>query len=158
MLCIGTLILHGFRHLDFSLVIRTTGSRSSPQKPETESRQLNAEHRPPSNQISGGLVLGDTIAPSFDADFVLRRVIDGSLSFVFLSLTCRVPSRLFPRRSLPWLFTTAARGGLESASGSRIRRANLHLLWSFSLSNESVLIPPLLVAATAHMVQDAIPS
>ena len=114
-------------HLDFSLDIETTGSRSSLQKPETESRHLYAEHRPHSNQISDGLCPGAANRPQFRCHFsVLRRVISDSLSFVFLSHTCRF-SRLFPRRSPPWLFTTAARGGLKPASGDRLRRAFLHL-------------------------------
>lgn len=52
-------------HLDFSLAIETTGSRSSLRKPETESRHLYAEHRPPSNQISDGLRPGRSKRPQF---------------------------------------------------------------------------------------------
>lgn len=52
----------------------------------------------------------------------------------------------FPRRSLPWLLTNAARGGLESAPVSRFRRAYLHLPCSYahlsvaSFSHLSVLV------------------
>ncbi|MGW8223591.1 MAG: hypothetical protein ACWGP1_15705, partial [Syntrophobacteria bacterium] len=37
----------------------------------------------------------------------------------------------FPKRSPPWLLTTAALGGLKSAPASRLRGAHPHLLHSF---------------------------
>ena len=38
----------------------------------------------------------------------------------------------FPKRSLPWLFTNAALGGLEPAPASRLRGAHPHLLCSYA--------------------------
>jgi hypothetical protein len=38
----------------------------------------------------------------------------------------------FPKRSPPWLLTSAALGGLKPAPASRLRRAYLHLLCSYA--------------------------
>jgi hypothetical protein len=54
------------RHLDFFLCIKATGSRSSLEKPESDSRHLYAGHHPPNNQVAGGFILGELPAPSFD--------------------------------------------------------------------------------------------
>src|SRR5215467_6845406 len=43
-----------------------------------------------------------------------------------------IMSRLFRKRSPPWLLTTAACGGLRSAPDCRTRRALLHLSYSYA--------------------------
>jgi hypothetical protein len=52
---------YGFSHLDFSLSIKSTGSRSSIRKPRSDSRQLHAGHH---------LILEDNDASSFDVIFL----------------------------------------------------------------------------------------
>src|SRR5262252_4280600 len=44
-----------------------------------------------------------------------------------------IMSRLFRKRSPPWLLTTAACGGLRSAPDCRTRRALLHLSYSYAM-------------------------
>ncbi len=48
------------------------------------------------------------------------------ISYLTGSLSC-----LFPWRSPPWLLINAAHGGLVTTSGSRHRRAHLHLSYSY---------------------------
>lgn len=88
--------------MSFSLHIETTGSRSSLQKPETDSRHLCAERRPPSNQLSGGLFPGGSTSPQFR-----RRLscYDASSVIHFRSSFCLVPARLIP--AFPSTLTTA---------------------------------------------------
>jgi hypothetical protein len=79
----------GFSHLCFSLGIRAPGSRSSARKPESDSRPLHAGCHLPNTQVPGRLVPEVEDAPGFDRRvFSLRRVIEGSLPFVSLTLTC----------------------------------------------------------------------
>jgi hypothetical protein len=56
----------------------------------------------------------------------------GSLALASLNRTCRNHVPTFPQRSLPWLLTRAACGGLRSASDCRTRRALLHLSYSYA--------------------------
>ena len=56
----------GFGHLDFSLRIEATGSRSSFGKPRPDSRDLYTGHHPHSHQASCGLILQISHACSFD--------------------------------------------------------------------------------------------
>jgi hypothetical protein len=53
-------------YLSFYLGIGTTGSHSSTQEPESDSRPLYAGRRLPGNQVSGTLVPGEIPAPGFD--------------------------------------------------------------------------------------------
>jgi hypothetical protein len=46
----------------------------------------------------------------------------------------------FPKRSLPWLFTNAALGGLKPAPASRLRGAHPHLLCSYAHFIQSALV------------------
>ena len=46
----------------------------------------------------------------------------------------------FPKRSLPWLFTNAALGGLKPAPVSRLRGARPHLLHSYAHFIQSALV------------------
>ena len=95
----------GFCHLVFSLGIGTTGSRSSIQKPETDSRPLYAGCHLPSNQVTGKLVPGDRNAPGFgNNNMVYDASSKGSLSFVSLFHTC---SRYSLDTLTPTLTTTA---------------------------------------------------
>src|SRR5690554_940301 len=57
----------GFSHLCFSLNIGTTGSRSSAQKPESDSRPLYAGCRLSSNQVSDKLIPEGRNASGFDS-------------------------------------------------------------------------------------------
>ena len=81
---------YGFSHLDFPLAIKTTASRSSVEKPESDSRHLYTGHRLHSFQIACKLILGCTQDPSFDVILVLRCFNSGSGLFVFLILTCQI--------------------------------------------------------------------
>jgi hypothetical protein len=46
----------------------------------------------------------------------------------------------FPKRSLPWLFTNAALGGLKPAPANRLRGARPHLLCSYAHFIQSALV------------------
>ena len=125
--CIGTLTLVAFRYLSFSLNIKTTGSRSSLQKPKSDSRHFYAEHRLHSNQVSCRLILEMDAASSFDADswcYDTSTVVQVYSSFWFLPAAFIAT---FPQCSRPLLFTRAAWGGLKLTPASQLRRAHLHL-------------------------------
>ncbi len=77
-------------YLNFSLIIKTTGSCSSQQKPRSDSRHLYAGHHLANNQITAKLILEDDTAPSFDVFCTYRRIYDGSFAFVFLIHTCQI--------------------------------------------------------------------
>ena len=57
---------YGFSHLNFSLRIKTTGSRSSLKKPRPDSRNLYTEHHPHNHQALCGLILCSYNTHSFD--------------------------------------------------------------------------------------------
>src|SRR6267143_5948185 len=61
-----------------------------------------------------------------------RHVISGSLALASLNRACRNLVPAFPRRSPPWLLTTAACGGLRSTPDCRTRRVLLHLSYSYA--------------------------
>src|SRR5215813_10083235 len=61
-----------------------------------------------------------------------RHFISDSLTLVSLNHACRNLVSTFPQRSLPWLLTPAACGGLGSAPDRRTRRAHLHLSYSYA--------------------------
>ena len=81
---------YGFSHLDFSLAIKTTASRSSVEKPESDSRHLYTGHRLHNIQFACRLILGYLSDPSFDVTSVFRCFNSGSGLFVFLILTCQI--------------------------------------------------------------------
>ncbi|MBU6148595.1 MAG: hypothetical protein KGQ54_00175 [Verrucomicrobia bacterium] len=55
--------------MDFSLNIKTTGSRSSVEKPRSDSRHLYAGYHLRSVQVTRRFVLGYAKDPSFDITF-----------------------------------------------------------------------------------------
>ncbi len=61
-----------------------------------------------------------------------RHFRSGSLALASLNRTCQNLVPTFPQRSLPWLLTTAACGGLRSTPDCRPRRAFLHLSYSYA--------------------------
>ena len=84
-------------HLNGSLCIKATGSRSSVRKPESDSRHLHAGHRLGSLQGNPQTDPGSSARPRFRCHVVgSRRVNSGSRSFVFLIHTCRVKLDVSP--------------------------------------------------------------
>jgi hypothetical protein len=69
--------------------------------------------------------------PVLTSSMIFRRLIEwfacARLSESYLPRSYAVT---FPKRSLPWLFTNAALGGLKPAPASRLRGARPHLLCS----------------------------
>ena len=66
------------------------------QKPSSESRHLYTGGRLASKQVHPKLILDLTSEPSFDLTVLnFRRLINGSLALVSLSLTCHGLSRDF---------------------------------------------------------------
>jgi len=70
-----------------SLNITVLSSHSSVEAPESSSRHLYAGHRPPSNQVSDGLIPGIVVAPGSDVSYQFRHLDDGSLVLAFSILT-----------------------------------------------------------------------
>ena len=70
--------------MDFSLYIGATGSRSSTQKPESDSRHLYAGHHPPSKQVPDGIIPGLVQDPGFDVIPMLSTL---HLWFTFVRLS-----------------------------------------------------------------------
>jgi len=62
-------------------------SHSSVEVPEPSSRHLYAGYRPPSKQVSDGLIPGIVVAPGFDIVCQFRHLNDGSLVLAFSALT-----------------------------------------------------------------------
>ena len=94
------------------------------QKPSSESRHLYTGGRLGSRQVSPKLILGLTAEPVLTSSMEFRRLIEwfacARLSESYLPRSFAVT---FPKRSLPWLFTNAALGGLKPAPASRLRGA-----------------------------------
>ena len=89
--CRGTTCKWWGRHLNGSLRIETTGSRSSIEKPGPGSRHLHAGHRLGSLQGNPPDFSRRYHPPSVSMSCTgSRRVNGGSLAFVFLIHTCRV--------------------------------------------------------------------
>ena len=127
--CIGTLSLKAVDLLRFSLSIKTTGSRSSLQKPKSESRLLYADCHLSNNQVSDRLVPRYGNALGFDSvSLIYDASTEVQVYSSFWSIPAWVFSALWLRCSLPQLFTAAALSGLKPALGNRLRRALLHLL------------------------------
>ena len=66
--------------------------------------------------------------------FVFTRLLDSHLP--------RSYAMTFPKRSLPWLFTNAALGGLKPTPASRLRGASPHLLHSYVRLQVNVYVQP----------------
>ena len=78
-------------HLNGSLCIKTTGSRSSIEKPESDSRHLHAGHRLGGIQDNPQTYPGDTTHFRFRCHVLVHdETAVVSLTFVFLIHTCRV--------------------------------------------------------------------
>ena len=58
-------------------------SHRSVETPEPRSRHFYAEHRPPSKQVSGGLIPGIVVAPGPDVSYQFRQLDYDSLMLAF---------------------------------------------------------------------------
>jgi hypothetical protein len=80
-------------------------------------------------------------SPVLTSSLIFRRLIEwfacARLSESYLPRSLAVT---FPKRSLPWLFTSAALGGLKPAPASRLRGARPHLLRSCAHFIQSALV------------------
>ena len=75
---------YGFSHLNFSLCIKATGSRSSLKKPRPDSRDLYTEHHPHNHQAPCGLILYACNTYSFD---VIKYLTMRHQSFIYIRLS-----------------------------------------------------------------------
>src|SRR6516165_3030509 len=129
--------------------------------PLASERQVPAFHieawfrvTPPSRRMPPGQQSGhppsssrvNEIPPVSTSSCTFRRVISGSLTLVFLTLTSRDQVPPFPQRSPPRLFTVAACGSLKPAPDGRLRGAYPHLLCGSAL-------PLLVVRSRRTLVQ-----
>ena len=103
-------------------------SRSVP-KPGRASRRLHAGCRSGSIRTSSELIPEAVPTPGTSSK-KFRHFADGSLSLASLDPPAGIMVPTFPRRSRPWLLTTAARGGWDQRPDRRTRRALLHLQYS----------------------------
>ena len=127
------------RHLNGSLRIETTGSRSSVEKPGPGSRHLHAGHRLGSLQGNPQTHPDGTTLRRFRCHVLVH---DESAVVHFRSSSWSTPVEscsMFPQRSRPALLMSAAWGGLKPAPDSRLRRASRHLL--YSLLRRTVIEP-----------------
>ena len=118
-------------HLGFSLHIGTTGSHV-PHKSLTQSHAIfTPEAAQAVNRLPPSSSCIQYRNPVLTSSIIFRRLIDwfarARLSESYLP---RSYAATFPKRSLPWLFTNAALGGLKPAPASRLRGAFPHLLCS----------------------------
>jgi len=102
---------HGFRPLVLLPWHPRPGSRSSTQKPVSDSRPLYAGRHLPRNQVPDRLVPAESSASGFGDIYAFRRVIKGSLTFVSRIRTCpdvlrtfdpTLTTTPFERSSLDW--------------------------------------------------------
>src|SRR5262249_24225339 len=96
----------------FPLTSPARFSRSIPE-PDRGSRCLHAGCRSVGIRTSSELVPQEGSSRGFDI-IRFRRFRSTSLALASLDHACRDHVPTFPRRSRPWLLTTAARGGLGS--------------------------------------------
>ena len=98
--------------MDFSLYIGATGSHSSTQKPESDSRHLYAGHHPPSKQVPDGFIPGLVQDPGFDVFPVLStlhlwftfvRLSDSHMTHYIAPFTMTLTTKALYQRS-SWLF------------------------------------------------------
>jgi hypothetical protein len=120
-------------HLNFSLNIETTGSHV-PCKSLTQSHAIfTPEATWAVNRLPPNLSRTQYSSPVLTSSIIFRRLIEwfacARLSESYLPRSYAVT---FPKRSLPWLFTNAALGGLKPAPVSRLRGARPHLLHSYA--------------------------
>ena len=118
------------RHLNGSLRIETTGSRSSVEKPGPGSRHRHAGHRLGSLQGNPQTHPDGTTLRRFRCHVLVH---DESAVVHFRSSSWSTPVEscsMFPQRSRPALLMSAVWGGLKPAPDSRLRRASRHLLYS----------------------------
>jgi hypothetical protein len=118
-------------HLNFSLNIETTGSHV-PHKSLTQSHAIfTPEAAWAVNRFLPNLSRTQYSSLVLTSPIIFRRLIEwfacARLSESYLPRSYAVT---FPKRSLPWLFTNAALGGLKPAPASRLRGAFPHLLCS----------------------------
>lgn len=109
-------------------------SRYSAQKPNSGSRSLYAGGRLGSKQVPPPNLSGTQYrSPVLTSSLIFRRLIDrfacARLSEPYLPQSYVAT---FPKRSLPWLFTNAALGGLKPAPVLRLQGARPHLLCSYA--------------------------
>ena len=127
------------RHLNGSLSIETTGSRSSVEKPGPDSRHLHAGHRLGSLQGNPQTHPDGTTLRRFRCHVLVH---DESAVVHLRSSSWSTPAEscsTFPQRSRPALLMPAAWGGLKPAPDSRLRRALRHL--PYSLLRRTVVEP-----------------
>ena len=120
-------------HLNFSLSIKATGSHV-PRKSLTQSHAIfTPEAAWAVNRSPPNLSWTQYRSPVLTSSLLFRRLIEwfacARLSESHLPRSYAVT---FPKRSLPWLFTSAALGGLKPAPVSRLRGAYPHLLRSYA--------------------------
>jgi hypothetical protein len=120
-------------HLNFSLNIETTGSHV-PHKSLTQSHAIfTPEAAWAVNRFLPNLSRTQYSSLVLTSPIIFRRLIEwfacARLSESYLPRSYAVT---FPKRSLPWLFTIAALGGLKPAPASRLRGAFPHLLCSYA--------------------------
>ena len=120
-------------HLNFSLNIETTGSHV-PRKSLTQSHAIfTPEAAQAVSRLPLNLSWTQYRSPVLTSSLIFRRLIEwfacARLSESYLPRSYAVT---FPKRSLPWLFTNAALGGLKPAPVSRLRGARPHLLCSYA--------------------------
>jgi hypothetical protein len=128
-------------HLNFSLNIETTGSHV-PHKSLTQSHAtFTPEAAWAVNRFPPNLSRTQYSSPVLTSSIIFRRLIEwfacARLSESHLPRSYVVT---FPKRSLPWLFTNAALGGLKPAPASRLRGARPHLLCSYAHFIQSALV------------------
>ena len=115
-------------------------SQASPSAPHVPRKSLTQSHAiftPEAAQAVSRLPLNLSWAqyrsPVLTSPIIFRRLIEwfacARLSESYLP---RSYAATFPKRSLPWLFTNAALGGLKPAPASRLRRTFPHLLRSYA--------------------------
>ena len=109
-------------HLNFSLNIETTGSHV-PHKSLTQSHAIfTPEAAQAVSRFPLNLSWTHNRNPVLTSSIIFRRLIEwfacARLSESHLPRSYAVT---FPKRSLPWLFTNAALGGLKPAPANRLR-------------------------------------
>jgi hypothetical protein len=115
-----TPVIGSYKQIDVRRGSITLGvSEATPPSAKPESAP-----RPRSKPLLGN-------APS-DRLIAFRHFCSGSLALASLNRACRNLVPTFPQRSPPSLLTTAACGGLRSASDCRPRRTYLHLSYSYA--------------------------
>ena len=129
-------------HLNFSLNIETIRRRRIPHKSLT---QIHATFTPEAawavNRLPPNLSRTQYSSPVLTSSIVFRRLIEWfACTRLSESYLPRSSAVTFPKRSLLWLFTNAALGGLKPAPACRLRGARPHLLCSYAHFIQSALV------------------